>query len=100
MATIIAKVAGIIGKNVLTASLWSREPTPEPTPFQKSPGFPQKAPGFSQKAAAFARNPPPFTMKSTLFLILLFLQQYSLYERGHIIIIYVTVAVHIGILKM
>jgi hypothetical protein len=59
MATIIAKVAERIGKNVLSANLWRREPTPEPTLWQK--------------AAGFVRNPPPFTMKSTLFLILLFL---------------------------
>ena len=69
MATIIAKVAGIIGKNVLSANLWRREPTPEPTLWQKAAGFSQKAPGFAkkaagykQKAAGFARNPPPFLL--------------------------------------
>ena len=60
MATIIAKVAGIIGKNVLSANLWRREPTPEPAPWQKVAGFSQKAAGFAKKAAGFARNPPPF----------------------------------------
>jgi hypothetical protein len=67
MTTIIAKVAGIIGKNVLSANLRRREPTPEPTLWQKAPGFPQKAPGFAKKvpgfakkAAGFVHNPPPF----------------------------------------
>jgi hypothetical protein len=62
MATIIAKVAEIFGKNVLSANLWRQEPTPEPTPRQKAAGFPQKAPGFAKKAAGFARNPPPFLL--------------------------------------
>jgi len=53
MATIIAKVAGFIGKNMILANLWRREPTPEPTLWQKAPGYEQKAPGFGQ-------NPPPF----------------------------------------
>jgi hypothetical protein len=60
MATIIAKVAGLIGKNVLSAHLWRREPTPEPTLWQKAAGFSQKAPGFAQKAAGYEQNPPPF----------------------------------------
>ncbi len=62
MATIIAKVAGIIGKNVLSANLWRREPTPEPTLWQKAARFPQKAPGFAKKAAGFVHNPPPFLL--------------------------------------
>ena len=69
MATIIAKVAEIIGISVLSANLWRREPTPEPALWQKVPGFSQKTPGFAkkaagykQKAAGFARNPSPFLL--------------------------------------
>ena len=50
MATIIAKVAETIGKNVLSAHLWRREPTPEPTPWQK--------------AGIYEQNPQPFATNS------------------------------------
>ena len=63
MATIIAKMAGIIGKNGRSANLRRQEPTPEPTPRQKVPGYEEKAgvyekkaPGFGQKAPGFGRT--------------------------------------------
>ena len=64
MATIIAKVAGIISINVLSAHLWRREPTPEPTLGVKAAGYSQKAAGFGKKAAGFEQNPPPFATNS------------------------------------
>ena len=60
MATIIAKVAGIIGKNVLSANLRRPEPTPEPTPRQKAPGYRQKAGVYEQKAAGFGQKAAGF----------------------------------------
>lgn len=80
MATIIAKVAERIGKNVLSAHLWRREPTPEPTLWKKAAGFSQKAPGFAKKAAGFARNPPPFLLMNVS---LHFLDKFD--ERRHVL---------------
>lgn len=91
MATIIAKVAGIIGKNVLSANLWRREPTPEPTLWQKAARFPQKAPGFAKKAAGFARIPPPFLL---IHVSLHFLDKLD--ERRHVGNVYLVVVVHVG----
>jgi hypothetical protein len=67
MATIIAKVAGIIGKNVLSANLRRPEPTPEPTPRQKAPGYRQKAPGYGQKAGVYEQKAPGFGQKAAGF---------------------------------
>ena len=71
MATIIAKMAGIIGENTLFSNLRRLEPTPEPTPWQKAgvyeqkaPGFGQKAPGFGQKAPGFGQKAPGFGQKA------------------------------------
>ncbi|MBQ3753598.1 MAG: hypothetical protein II864_08640 [Prevotella sp.] len=64
MATIIAKVAGIIGKNVLSANLRRPEPTPEPTPRQKAPGYGQKAGVYEQKAPGFGQKAPGFGQKA------------------------------------
>ena len=57
-------MTGIIGKSVRFANLRRQEPTPEPTPRQKAPGYGQKAgvyekkaPGFGQKAPGFGRIP-------------------------------------------
>ena len=57
MATIIAKMAGRIGKNGRSANLRRQEPTPEPTPRQKAGVYEKKAPGFGQKAPGFGRIP-------------------------------------------
>ena len=91
MATIIAKVAGIIGKNVLSSNLWRREPTPEPTPWQKVAGFSQKAAGYKQKAAGFARNPPPFLLIHVSLHIL-----DNLNQRRHVLNVNLRVAVNIS----
>jgi hypothetical protein len=53
-------VAEIIGKNVLSAHLWRREPTPEPTLWQKAAGFSQKAAGFAKKAAGYKQKAAAF----------------------------------------
>ncbi len=60
-------MAGIIGKNGRSANLRRQEPTPEPTPRQKVPGYGQKAgvyekkaPGFGQKAPGFGQKAPGF----------------------------------------
>ena len=98
MATIIAKVAEIIGMSVLSAHLWRREPTPEPTLWQKAARFPQKAAGFAkkaagykQKAAGFARNPPPFLLMNVS---LHFLDNPD--ERRHVLDVILRVAVNIS----
>ena len=56
MATIIAKMAELIGKIVRSANLWRQEPTPEPTLRQKAPGFAKKAPVYEKKAAPFKKK--------------------------------------------
>ena len=53
MATIIAKMAGLIGKIVRSANLRKQEPTPEPTLRQKMAGYEQKAAVYEKKGAAF-----------------------------------------------
>ena len=64
MATIIAKMAGIIGENTLFSNLQRLEPTPEPTPWQKAGVYEQKAPGFGQKAPGFGQKAPGFGQKA------------------------------------
>ena len=46
-------MAGIIDKTMFFSGLRKREPTPEPTPWQKAGGYEQKAPGFGKKAPGF-----------------------------------------------
>jgi hypothetical protein len=53
MTIIIAEMAGIIDKTMFFSGLRKREPTPEPTPWQKAGGYEQKAPGFGKKAPGF-----------------------------------------------
>ena len=91
MATIIAKVAGIISKNALSANLWRREPTPEPALWQKAAGFSQKAPGFAKKAAGFARIPPPFLLIHVRLHLL-----DNLNEHRHVLDVNLRVVVHVG----
>ena len=56
MATIIAKIAGLIDKIARSANLRRQEPTPEPTPRQKAAGYGQKAAGYEQKAAGYGQK--------------------------------------------
>ena len=65
-------MAGIIDKTMFFSGLRKREPTPEPTPWQKAggyeqkaPGFEKKAPGFGQKAAGFWKKAPGFGRTQT-----------------------------------
>jgi hypothetical protein len=71
MTTIIAKTGGIIGKSVLFTNLWKLEPTPEPTleptPWQKAPGYGQNPPGFCQKAPGFGKKAAGFGKKAAGF---------------------------------
>ena len=46
MTTIIAKKAGFIGENALSASHRKTEPTPEPTPSAKGGGLRAKGGGL------------------------------------------------------
>ena len=83
MATIIAEKAGIIGKTVPCIALRRQEPTPEPTPRQKAPGFCQKAPGFEQKAPGFEQKAPGFGQKAPGFG-----QKAPGYEQDSVVVFY------------
>ena len=49
-------MAGIIDKTMFFSGLRKREPTPEPTPWQKAGVYEKKAPGYRQKAPGFGRT--------------------------------------------
>jgi len=53
-------MAGIIDKTMFFSGLRKREPTPEPTPWQKAGVYEKKAPGFGQKAPGFGQKAPGF----------------------------------------
>ena len=67
MTTIIAKMAGFIGKIVPCLALRKLEPTPEPTLWQKAAGYEQKAPGYGQKAPGFGQKAAGFGRKAAGF---------------------------------
>jgi hypothetical protein len=67
MTTIIAKMAGFIGKIVPCLALRRLEPTPEPTLWQKAGVYGQKAAGYEQKAAGYEQKAPGFGQKAPGF---------------------------------